>query len=301
MSQTISSRTPCARMISALATPAAPAPTTTTRDVLRALADDAQGVEQRGEHDDRRAVLVVVEDRDVELGAQPPLDLEAARRGDVLEVDAAERRRGRLDELDDRVDVLRREAQRERVDAGELLEQQRLALHHRHRGVAAPMSPRPSTAMPSETTATVLPLIVSVHAFSGSSRDRQADARDARRVGHREVVAGLDGDLGRDLDLASEVHEERAVGDALDRRRPPARGRRRRRRSPCSASSHATVTSRTERPSSTRTRSIAPRIAPAEPIAPATRANEPGRCVEARRAASGCRRPRACAGRSSVR
>ena len=38
-------------------------------------------------------------------------------------------------------------------------------------GIAAsgPMSPRPRTAVPSETTATVLPLIVSAHAFVGSS------------------------------------------------------------------------------------------------------------------------------------
>ena len=55
-----------------------------------ALAGELEGVEQRGEHDDRGAVLVVVEDGDVELGLQPLLDLEAARRGDVLEVDAAE-------------------------------------------------------------------------------------------------------------------------------------------------------------------------------------------------------------------
>src|SRR3712207_7937347 len=37
----------------------------------------AQGVAQRGQRDDRRPVLVVVEDRDVELLAQPGLDLEA--------------------------------------------------------------------------------------------------------------------------------------------------------------------------------------------------------------------------------
>ena len=38
-------------------------------------------------------------------------------------------------------------------------------------GIAAagPMSPSPSTAVPSETTATVLPLMVSVHALAGSS------------------------------------------------------------------------------------------------------------------------------------
>jgi hypothetical protein len=103
------------------------------RDVLGSLVDDPQGVEQRGEHDDRRAVLVVVEDRDVELRAQPPLDLKAARHGDVLEIDAAEGRGHRRDEGDDLVDVLGVDAQRQGVDASELLEQHRLALHHGHR------------------------------------------------------------------------------------------------------------------------------------------------------------------------
>jgi hypothetical protein len=43
--------------------------------------------------DDRRAVLVVMEDRDVHQLAQALLDDEALRRLDVLEVDAAEGRR----------------------------------------------------------------------------------------------------------------------------------------------------------------------------------------------------------------
>ena len=42
-----------------------------------------------------------------------------------------------LHRLDDLVGVLRVEADRERVDAGELLEEHRLALHHRHRGARA--------------------------------------------------------------------------------------------------------------------------------------------------------------------
>ena len=48
--------------------------------------------------------------------------------------------------------------------------------------------------------------------------------------------------------------------------------------SPWATSAHETVTSRTVRPSSTRTRSMAPRIAPVSPIAPATRANDPAVC-----------------------
>ena len=62
-------------------------------EVLELLAGELGGVDQRGERDDRGAVLVVVEDRDVERRLQALLDLEAARRADVLEVDAAERGR----------------------------------------------------------------------------------------------------------------------------------------------------------------------------------------------------------------
>ena len=54
-------------------------------------------------------------------------------RRDVLEVDAAEARRQPDDGLDDLLDVGGVQADRYGVDAAELLEQHRLALHHRHR------------------------------------------------------------------------------------------------------------------------------------------------------------------------
>ena len=81
-------------------------------------------------------------------------------------------------------------------------------------GIAArgPMSPSPSTAVPSETTATVLRLIVYWKALVGVFGDREADARYARRVGHREVVARLQRVLVVLLDLAAHVQQERAVG-----------------------------------------------------------------------------------------
>ena len=97
--------------------PAAPAPDSTIRTSGERLADDLERVDERGEHDDRGAVLVVVEDRDVEAGPQPPLDLEAARRRDVLEVDPGEDRGDQLDRPHDLVDVLGVQADREGVDA----------------------------------------------------------------------------------------------------------------------------------------------------------------------------------------
>jgi hypothetical protein len=183
--------------------------------VLGALADDPQRVEERGEHDDRRAVLVVVEDRDLELVAQAPLDLEAARRGDVLEVHAAERRRDHLHETDDLVDVLGVHAQRERVDVGELLEEHRLALHHRHRRV------RPDVAEAEHRAAVgddrdAVGLDRQRPRLRDVLGDRHAHPRDPRRVGHRQVVARLHRRLRHDLDLAAHVQQERPVGDRHD-------------------------------------------------------------------------------------
>ena len=75
-------------------------------------------------------MLVVVEDGDVEQVLEAPFDLEAARGRDILEVDASEARGNQLDGPHDLVGVLCVETERPGVDAGELLEQHRLALHH---------------------------------------------------------------------------------------------------------------------------------------------------------------------------
>jgi hypothetical protein len=137
-------------------------------------------------------VLVVVEHRDVELVVQATLDLEAPWSGDVLDVHPAEGRRGRLDEGDDLVDVARGDAQREGVDAREFLEQQRLALHDRHRGlrtdVAEAQDRRPvghdrdRVALDGQPPRPIGVLV-----------NRRADPGDARGVGRREVVPRLDG------------------------------------------------------------------------------------------------------------
>jgi hypothetical protein len=106
-------------------------------DLRSMLFDDPKRIHQRGEYHDRRSVLVIMEDRNVEFGAQAPLDLEATWRRDVLQVDRTERGRRHLDEINNAVDVLGRQAQRERIDSGKLLEQQRLTFHHGHRGLGA--------------------------------------------------------------------------------------------------------------------------------------------------------------------
>ena len=73
------------------AMPAAPAPFTTSLRLGHVAVGQVQRVDQAGGGDDRRAVLVVVEHRDVHQLAQALLDDEALGRLDVFEVDAAER------------------------------------------------------------------------------------------------------------------------------------------------------------------------------------------------------------------
>ncbi len=116
---------------------------------------DLDGTLERREHHDGGAVLVVVHDRAVQGLDDALLDLEAAGgSGDVLEVHGTEARAQAHEGLDDLVGgVLGVEHQRDRVQARELLEQGGLAsiTGSEARG---PMSPRPSTAVPSLTTTT---------------------------------------------------------------------------------------------------------------------------------------------------
>ena len=112
---------------------------------------------------------------------------------------------------DDLVGVLGVEADRERVDAGELLEQHRLALHHRHRRARADVAEAEHRGAVGDDGHRVA-LDRVLEGLVGIVVDRRADAGDARRVGHREVVARLQRALVVQLDLAADVEHERAVG-----------------------------------------------------------------------------------------
>ena len=101
--------------------------------VPNVFAHHAKCVPQRRRDDDGGAVLVVVENRDVQDLPQPRLDLEAARGRDVLEVDAAVHGRQQLHGADDLLGIGGVQAHRPGVHTGKLLEQRRLALHHRQR------------------------------------------------------------------------------------------------------------------------------------------------------------------------
>ena len=127
--------------------------------VFDLAAGEIERIEQAGGGDDRGAVLVVVEDRDVEQFAQPLLDDEALRRLDVLEIDAAPAFAEQLDAIDDLVGVLRvtsrsmESMSAKRLNSTALPSITGLA-------ASAPRLPRPRIAVPLVMTATKLPLVV---------------------------------------------------------------------------------------------------------------------------------------------
>ena len=200
------------------------------------LAHDPQRVDQGGEHDDGGAVLVVVEDGDVELVAEPPFDLEAARGGDVLQVDPAVHRRERLDDGDDLLGVGGVEADRPGVDVGEPLEQRGLALHHRQRGGGTDVTQTQHRGSVGDHGHGVA-LDRQPAGVGGVGGDRQAHPGHARGVRPGEVVPVAQLDLGLHRQLPAQVHQEGAVADLADlhpvqrvdrRGRPAPRGPRRR-------------------------------------------------------------------------
>src|SRR5207247_977361 len=83
---------------------------------------------------DRRAMLIVVEYRDLHPLPTFALDVEAFGSFDVLEVDAAERGLKRADDIHQFVGIALVELDVKAIDTGKLLEQDRLSLHDRFSG-----------------------------------------------------------------------------------------------------------------------------------------------------------------------
>ncbi len=117
--------------------PAAPPPVRDDLDVFELLARHVQRVGGRRPDDDGGAVLVVVKDGDVHPLAAQLFDDETVGRLDVFQVDRAEGRLQRADDIGQLFGVGFVQLDVETVDIGEFLEQDRLAFHHRLGGQRA--------------------------------------------------------------------------------------------------------------------------------------------------------------------
>ena len=82
-------------------------------------------------------MLVIVEDRNIQGFDEGVFDLETGRGGDVFEIDAAKRRGDTGDRVDHGLDRVGIDLDIKDIDVGKLLEQYRLAFHHRLAGQRA--------------------------------------------------------------------------------------------------------------------------------------------------------------------
>ena len=117
--------------------PGAPGAVYHHKTILLFLSRHFQGVDDACQHHYGRAVLVVVEDRDVQGGFQAFFDLKASGSADVFQVDAAVGRGKPGDGFDDLLHILRVQADGHCVDAAEFLEQYGFSLHDGEGGVGA--------------------------------------------------------------------------------------------------------------------------------------------------------------------
>ena len=204
--------------------PAAPAPLQTSLVVCDVAAGEIERIEQAGGGDDSRAVLVVMEHRDVEQLAQLLLDDETLRRLDVFEIDAAPAGAEIADAIDELVGVLGRDFQIDGVDVGKALEEYRLAFHHglgRQRAAIAEAQDGGAVGDDGDEVA-LNRVVVGAAGVLGDSQHRH---RNARRIGERKVALGRHRLGGDDFQLARTANTVKLQGFLVSKGRPAAASR----------------------------------------------------------------------------
>ena len=156
-------------------------------DFLKLLACQFQTVDDGGGYDDGGAMLVVMEHRDVHHGAQAAFHLEAFRRLDVFQIDAAEGRLERRDGGDHILDAGRIDFDVENVDASEFLEEDGLAFHHRLGGQRADIAETENRRAVGNNGHEVAARCV-IDCGIGIVANLKAGCGHTRRIGQRQVA-----------------------------------------------------------------------------------------------------------------
>ena len=169
--------------------------------VLLLFADNLQGIGQTGEGDDGGAVLIVVENGNVAALLELALDFEAARRGNILKIDAAEGAGDQRHGVDKFVHILGLDAEREGIHAAEGLEQHAFALHDGHAGLGADVSQTENSRAVGDDGAEVVAAGQVIGAVD-ILLDLEAGLRDAGRIGKGEIVLGRNRNGGDDFDFS---------------------------------------------------------------------------------------------------
>ena len=170
-------------------------------EVFGLLAGDFQRVDEARAGNDGRAVLVVVEHRDVHFLLEHLFDVEALGGLDVLKVDAAEGGLKGLHHFDDLVGIGEGEVDVIGVHVRERLEEHALAFHDRLAREGADVAePEDGGAVGNDGHEVAAPGV-----GIGEGRivgDGEAGVGDAGGIGHRQVFLGEAGFDGKDFKLS---------------------------------------------------------------------------------------------------
>ena len=146
-------------------------------------------------------MLVVVEDGDIAALLQPALNLKAARRRDVLQIDAAKGGRNSLAGCDHFFGTVGVDADGEGIHAAELLEEHSLALHDRQACLGADVTQTQHGGAVGDDSHHIALEGVLVDVV-GVFPDLAAGFGNTGGVGGGQVVAGGDLHLAHDAHLA---------------------------------------------------------------------------------------------------
>ena len=182
-------------------------------------AGELERIDQAGRGDDGGAVLIVMEDRNVEQFAQLLLDDEAFRRLDVFQIDAAPALAQELDAIDEFVGIFGGDFEIDGIDVGEALEQHRLAFHDGLGGKRAAIAePENRGSVGDDGDEIALGgVVVGAALVLG---DRQHRNGDAGRISERQVALGGHGLRGHDLKLPRPALAVKQQSFLIGKRRP---------------------------------------------------------------------------------
>ena len=145
-------------------------------------------------------MLVIMENRDIQLFFQSRLYLKTFRRSDILQVNAAEAGSDIFYRLDNFFRILGIQTDRERVHAAELLKQDRFSFHYRHRRLRADISKAKNRGSVRNNGYHVSFIGVCIN-IRLVLMDLPARLRDSRRVRRTQIIPGFHRDFTNNLDL----------------------------------------------------------------------------------------------------
>ena len=191
--------------------------------VLNFTTRQVQRVDQPGRGDDRRAVLIVMENRNVHQLAQALFDDEAIGRLDVFEIDAAAGGAEIAHGADEGVDIFGVDLQIDGVDVGKTLEEDGFALHHRLGRQCAEIAQAQDRRAVGDHRHAIAPRGVVIGAI-GIGGDGAHGNRDPGGIGKGKVALCRHRLGGADFELAGLVPGVKRQGFFVSERRTVGRG-----------------------------------------------------------------------------